>query len=60
VCKTGAGTDIGTLTGTTIGLATLDINATIACGILGNSSWTGTYTVTFPSSLNVSPRSPDQ
>jgi hypothetical protein len=53
VCKTGAGTDIGTLTGVTSGNATIDINATIGCGILGNSSWTGTYTVTSPTGLNV-------
>jgi hypothetical protein len=48
VCKTGSGTKVGTLTGVSSGNATLDINATINCGILGNSSWTGTYTVTSP------------
>ena len=46
VCKTGAGTNIGTLTGTSSGSATIDINGIINCGILGNSTWTGTYTVT--------------
>jgi hypothetical protein len=46
ICKTGEGTKLGTLTGTAAGDATMDINATIKCGILGNSSWTGTYTVT--------------
>jgi hypothetical protein len=46
ICKTGTGTTIGTLTGTKEGNATLDVNATINCGILGSSSWTGTYTVT--------------
>jgi hypothetical protein len=45
-CKTGAGTTIGTLTGVSAGDATMDISATINCGILGNSAWTGTYTVT--------------
>ena len=53
-CKTGAGTDIGTLTGKPTGLqATMDINATIDCGSLGNSSWTGSYLVTSPSGLGV-------
>jgi hypothetical protein len=54
-CKTGAGTDIGTLTGVkaTTEHATMDINGTIPCGILGNSSWTGTYTVTSPTGLGV-------
>jgi hypothetical protein len=45
-CKTGAGTKIGTLTGVKEGNATIDIGATINCGILGNSSWTGTYVTT--------------
>jgi hypothetical protein len=53
VCKTGSGTTIGTLTGVKSGKATMDINATIACGILGNSSWTGTYSVTSPEGLGV-------
>jgi hypothetical protein len=55
ICKTGTGTKIGTLTGakTASEHATMDINATIACGILGNSSWTGTYTVTSPTGLSV-------
>jgi hypothetical protein len=57
-CKTGVGTDIGTLTGksgTVVGSehATLDMNATIDCGSLGNSSWTGTYVVTSPTGLGV-------
>jgi hypothetical protein len=58
VCKTGAGTTLGPLTGaTTAGNpgahATIDINAKINCGILGSSSWTGTYTVTSPTDLGV-------
>jgi hypothetical protein len=46
VCKTGAGTDIGTLTGVKSGNATMDINGKISCGILGTATWTGAYTVT--------------
>jgi hypothetical protein len=53
VCKTGAGTALGTLTGVNAGNATMHINATISCGILGNSKWTGTYTVTSPTGLGV-------
>jgi hypothetical protein len=46
-CKTGTGTDVGTLTGVSSGNATMHINATtLNCGILGTSTWTGTYTVT--------------
>jgi hypothetical protein len=54
-CRTGAGTDIGTLRGvkSTTEHATMEINAKIPCGILGNSSWTGTYTVTSPTGLGV-------
>jgi len=53
ICDTGAGTNIGTFTGVAKSTehATIDINATINCGILGNSSWTGTYTVTSPTGL---------
>ncbi|HET8955964.1 MAG TPA: hypothetical protein VFN18_09935 [Solirubrobacterales bacterium] len=59
VCKTGGGTVIGTLTGATNGssnktnLATMDINGKISCGILGTSTWTGSYTVTSPAELGV-------
>jgi hypothetical protein len=53
-CKTGGATDVGTLTGVKTGNATIDINATtLNCGILGTSSWTGTYTVTSPAGLGV-------
>jgi hypothetical protein len=53
VCKTGAGTEIGTLTGVSTGKATMDISGKISCGILGTSTWTGTYTVTSPEGLGV-------
>jgi hypothetical protein len=53
VCKTGAGTKIGTLTGVASGFATIHINAKINCGILGTSGWTGAYTVTSPNGLGV-------
>jgi hypothetical protein len=55
ICKTGEGTDIGTLTGKklTTEHAVMDINAKINCGILGSSSWTGTYVVTSPTGLGV-------
>jgi uncharacterized protein YpuA (DUF1002 family) len=57
VCKTGAGTKVGTFNGTndTTKHATITIDATnsLNCGILGNSSWTGSYTVTSPTGLNV-------
>jgi hypothetical protein len=56
-CKTGAGTKVGTLNGTDDPTkhATITIDATnsLNCGILGNSSWTGSYTVTSPTGLNV-------
>ena len=54
LCKTGAGTKLGTLTGNgSGGHATLDMSAVIGCGILGNATWTGTYTVTSPVGLGV-------
>jgi hypothetical protein len=46
VCKTGEGTNVGTLTGVSSGSATIDISAKINCGILGTASWTGTYVTT--------------
>jgi len=49
ICSTGAGTVIGTFTGVNEGNGTMHINATtLNCGVLGTSSWTGTYTVTTP------------
>lgn len=53
VCKTGAGTDIGTLTGVASGHATLHLNAKVNCGILGIARLTGVYTVTTPTGLGV-------
>ena len=53
VCSAGSGTNIGTLTGTSSGPATLDVNATMNCGILGSAKWTGTYSVTSPWGLGV-------
>jgi hypothetical protein len=51
-CKTPSeGTDLGTLTGTSTGFATMDINAVLNCGI--TAKWTGTYTVTGPEGLGV-------
>jgi hypothetical protein len=53
VCKTGSGTNLGTFTGVTSGLAKIDVNASVSCGILGNATWTGTYSVTSPAGLGV-------
>jgi cysteine sulfinate desulfinase/cysteine desulfurase-like protein len=53
VCKTGAGTDVGVITGVKSGNATIHTNAKISCGILGSSSWTGTYSVSSPSGLGI-------
>jgi hypothetical protein len=52
----GAGTTLGTLTGSTSGNATMDINAvaTRKSGLCPSSAkWVGTYTVTGPSPLKV-------
>jgi hypothetical protein len=46
VCKTGEGTQVGTVTGVKEGSATLDVNGKISCGILGTATLTGTYTGT--------------
>ena len=51
-CKTGTTTEIGTLTGVSVGNATMDINAVLNCGIVPSATWSGTYTVT--SALGVS------
>jgi peroxiredoxin family protein len=55
VCKTGAGTDLGTLTGTEVGgHATLDIAAVVSCGsFVPTAKLEGTYTVTSPTGLIV-------
>ncbi len=49
-CKTGEGTDIGTVTGKSTGqTATIDIKAVINCGFLAPSvTWTGSYQITNP------------
>jgi hypothetical protein len=55
ICKTGSGTDIGTLTGTSSGHATMDINAVLNCGSFSPTvKWEGSYTVTSPTGLGVS------
>jgi hypothetical protein len=46
-CKTGTGTDIGTLTGVKHGQATMHINGIVNCGFfVPTAKWEGTYTVT--------------
>jgi hypothetical protein len=53
-CKTGTGTDLGTLTGVSSGNATMHINAVLNCGfLLPSATFKGTYTVTSPSGLGV-------
>jgi hypothetical protein len=53
VCKTGSGTDIGTLTGKASGQATVDVSGTLDCGIIGKVQWTSTYVITSPEGLGV-------
>jgi hypothetical protein len=53
VCKSGAGTTLGTLTGVKEGSATIDLNAKINCGILGSSNWTGTWVITSPAGAGI-------
>jgi hypothetical protein len=54
VCKTGAGTTIGTLTGVKEGFATIDVDATtLDCGALGTSRLVGSYIVTTPTGLGM-------
>jgi hypothetical protein len=53
-CSTGAGTDIGVLTGVASGQATIDIKAVINCGFLVSSAlWEASYVVTSPEGLGV-------
>ena len=55
-CKTGSGTDIGTLTGKASGSAVLDIKAVLNCGFLVPSAkWECEYFITSPQSLGVEP-----
>jgi hypothetical protein len=52
-CTTNA-TDLGTITGSKEGNATMDINAVLNCGaLLPSALWKGTYTVTSPLGLGV-------
>lgn len=58
-CKTGAGVDIGTLTGATTASnpgphAVIDINAILNCGFLvPSASYKGTYIITAPTDFGV-------
>jgi hypothetical protein len=54
-CKMGAGTTIGTITAAKSSSehAILDLNASVSCGALGTTTWTGTYTITSPTGLHV-------
>jgi hypothetical protein len=53
-CRTGEGTDIGTLTGKATGQATIDFKAVVNCGFLvPSSTWQGSYTITSPEGLGV-------
>jgi hypothetical protein len=54
-CQTAAspGTDIGTMTGTALGNALVDLTATINCGTI-TEKISGTYTITSPEGLGVS------
>ncbi|HET8813387.1 MAG TPA: hypothetical protein VFM51_00340 [Solirubrobacterales bacterium] len=53
-CDTEGTTNIGTLTGTASGHATMDINAVLNCGSIPSAKWEATYTVTSPTGLGVS------
>jgi hypothetical protein len=53
-CKTGAGSHLGTLTGTASGHATIHFNAVVNCGFLvPSATWKGTLKVTSPTGLGV-------
>ncbi|HET8955749.1 MAG TPA: hypothetical protein VFN18_08840 [Solirubrobacterales bacterium] len=53
ICKTGASTALGTITGSGSGKATITVNTNLNCGVAGIASWSGTYTVTTPEKLGV-------
>lgn len=54
-CKTGSGTDLGTLRGTASGGATLEVNALVNCGFLVPSArWLGSYSLYSPGGFGVS------
>lgn len=53
-CKTGSGTDLGTLTGVSSGQATVHVNAVVNCGfLLPSANWKGTLKFSSPSGLGV-------
>lgn len=53
-CRTGEGTDLGTLTGKASGAGTIDLKAVVNCGILAPSAiWEGSYTITSPEGLGI-------
>lgn len=53
-CKTGEGTDLGTLTGVSSGQATVHVNAVVNCGfLLPSANWNGTLKFSSPSGLGV-------
>ncbi|MDQ2629688.1 MAG: hypothetical protein M3Y75_01750 [Actinomycetota bacterium] len=53
-CKTGTGTDLGTLTGSKEGHATIDVDAVLDCGFaVPSATWKATYTVTSPTGLGI-------
>lgn len=54
-CKTGAGTDIGTLTGVESGNATLDMNGVVNCGIIPSAVWEATWFITSPQGFGIHP-----
>lgn len=54
-CKTGAGVDMGVLTGVSSGHATVDVNAVLNCGFLvPSAAIKGTMTITSPTGAGVS------
>ena len=53
VCKTGAGTVIGKITGLFSGHPTLDLTGKIGCGILGTAHWEAFLGFTSPTGLGV-------
>jgi hypothetical protein len=52
VTASGEGTDLGTLTGVKSGQASIDINATLNCGLI-TAKMTGTSTIASPEGLGV-------
>lgn len=52
-CKTGEGTDIGTLTGVKEGNATIHVNGVLNCGIVPSARLIGSIVFTSPTGLGV-------